>query len=154
MKYLIILFSIIFISCATKKETNIKHFENRLENGLKIDEIYGTVISIDSTKRNYSIMVEDTIIKRKHLILSMIQDNNFSNNKVKLKHNYLFKVVKLSHQKISNDTLEINGQKIVKRPNLAISDCIIFNNESFCTGNYEIYEEINLSGLNIYKTAD
>jgi hypothetical protein len=61
----------------------------------------------------------------------------------------LFEVAKLSHKKVSNDTVVINGKKIVMMPNLNIRDCITFNNETFCTENYEIYKEINLIGLHI-----
>jgi hypothetical protein len=137
-------------ACKTAKRISLDNHKHLHQTNKKnTQNIFGKVISIDSTNRNYSIMIEDTIRKRKHLVLSVIQDINPPSNKIKLKNNYLFEVAKLSHKKVSNDTVVINGKKIVMMPNLNIRDCITFNNETFCTENYEIYKEINLIGLHI-----
>ncbi len=154
MKYFLTLILFVFLtSCYVKRKTNTQTKNTIFNKNEKIESIYGRVISIESTKKNNKITIKDTIYKRKHLVLSVLNNKNPSENTIKINNEYNFKVVKLTHTKTSSDTLEINGKKVVMMPNHAIVDCINYNDETFCNeANTDIYKAINLNGLVIYDS--
>lgn len=147
-----LIFLLSLASCSVKKKQNTQPKILEISKSENIQNIYGSVISIDFTRFNNKILIKDTINERKYILLSRWNDKSPSDNSIKVNRSYNFKVVRLTHVKMGGETLTINGKTVVLSPNLAIEDCIYYNLEKFCSGvNTEIYEAINLNGLDIYE---
>ena len=141
-----ILVVVCFFNCKTSKNLKSHDILQSTDIILNIQDkenVYAKIISIDSSSYTYSILIEDKN-KVKYLAVSKKNYNPVLKiNEIDFNDFYNFELIQLTHTNNKADTIEINGQKIVKVPTHYIENCIYFNSERFCSSYYQIYRLIN-----------